>query len=309
MTKKIFAIFMCAVMLVSFVTPLAAEDFGTSYLENRIRELEAQLAAMQNAMASAAFVDAAALNRQRRDAQELERYMFHMKYYGVILTIAQNDLLIRQRTLTQRQLDIENVRLELGFTTQKNMDDLTAMLNSLERQIESNNQNIRLQQQQLNERRGRDGYEFIGNYRIPNTINAQVANANALQRSLITNSVALRELNNSIDQAHGASWNALSNMHEQRVMLERQLEVSAISSWNAYQNAKAQRNSAVATRPLLQSRLDLIDEMFYLGEISEIDKLAQRFAIYTELHHIDITAILLAMSVAEVNMMAQGFSV
>ena len=86
----------------------------------------------------------------------------------------------------------------------------------------------------------------------------------------------------------------------------RQLEVAAINSWSAYLNARAQHNSAVENRPLLEARLSLIDEMFILGEISEVEKMELRFNVYAELHAADQTAIALAISIAELDFMMRG---
>jgi len=118
----------------------------------------------------------------------------------------------------------------------------------------------------------------------------------------------LAVLESHLNQAFSRNthMNELRLLEEQRDLLLRQLEIAAINSWNAYLNAKAQHNSMAETRPLLQSRLNLIDEMFNLGEISEVEQMELRFNIYAERHNADQAAITLSMSIAEINSMMRG---
>jgi len=279
-------------------------------LEARIAVLEATLAALMAALDTGApFTDHALIERQRQEAIELERFMYHMTYYSIVLSVAHNDLLIRQRTLTERQLQLENVRLELGFTTQNNVDDLSAMLNSLVRQIELNNTTTQAQRRHVETRRGREGYGFIGNFSIPSPSTTSTGRSlDDLRTNLVRNNTALAALESHISQAwqHNMHWNEIRLLEEQRDLLRRQLEMAAMNSWSAYTAARAEFNLAVSERPLLQSRLNMIDELFNLGEISEVDRLASRFAIYAELHRADMAAVALAMSIAELNYMMRG---
>ncbi|MCL2216947.1 MAG: TolC family protein [Defluviitaleaceae bacterium] len=317
--KTLIAMILSFVMILSFAPPVMADvpngDNGpdsnglVTELEGRIATLEATIAALMAAMNAAPAVDHSAISRQRQEAVELERFMFHMTYFGVTLTIAHNDFLIRQRDLTERQLELEHARLELGFSIQNNVDDLDAMLNSLTRQIELNNITTQAQRQHVETRRGRDGYEFIGNFRIPTpSASSRVRSLDELRTNLLRYNTSLIVLESHINQArrHNAHWDEIRLMEEQRDLLRRQLEMAALNSWSTYTVARAEFNLAVSERPLLESRLNMIDELFYLGEISEVDKMTMRFAIYAEQHRADMVAIALAMSIAELNYMMRG---
>jgi hypothetical protein len=321
--KKFIAFLLCAILILGFSSPISAADGNGDAngappdlppsgsgnpLEERIAELEAHLAALTAALNVSPFVDHTAIRRQREEATQLERFMFHLTYYGVCLTISHNALLQEQRDLTARQLELEAVRLELGLTTQSNKDDLTAMLNGLERQIELNNDTIQTQRRHINTRSGRYGYEFIRDFSIPRPGSASVRSADALRQELLRNSAALVVLESHLNQAwrYNAHWSEIQLLEEQRDLLTRQLEMAAINTWNTYLAARAAHNSAVSERPLLQTRLELIENMYELGEISTVEKMGMSFAINAELHAADATAIALAMSIAEIDFMRRG---
>ncbi|MCL2357569.1 MAG: TolC family protein [Defluviitaleaceae bacterium] len=302
--KKIIAIFLCAVMI--FATPIAAQaDYGLpgGGLEGRIAELEAQLAALMGQL-SGGGTDHAALSRQRREAEHLEQFMYNMTYYGVVLTIAHNDLLIRQRELTARQIALENVRLELGFTTQRNLDYMAAELTALERQIELNRDTIQAERQLLGRRRARYGQDFRNDFVIPTPSRPDVRNADALRTRLIENNASLAVLEGHMGR--GVGWSEMMLMEEQRNLLTRQLELSAVTAWNNYLDARSAHELAVSEQSLRRSRLELIDEMFELGEISEVDRMAMRFGVYVEQFAADAAAVALAVSVAEIELMMRG---
>jgi hypothetical protein len=280
----------------------------TDELGNRISELEAQLMALWSIISAQPEVDHWAIDRQIAEAAELERYMFQIKYYSVCLTIANNNLLNRQRTLTERQLRLERVRLELGFSTQRDVNDINAAFNSINRQIEHNNEIVRISREHINTRRSTSGYGFIGNFGIPAPASPNARSAEELRRGLVNNNTSLFVLERQINQLNrqNVPWAEVRLLQEQRELLVRQLEMVAINSWSAYLDARTQHDLAVALRPLLESRLNLIDEMFRLGEISEVERMEQRFSAYEELHRLDITAIMLVIAVAELDFMMKG---
>ncbi|MCL1878696.1 MAG: TolC family protein, partial [Defluviitaleaceae bacterium] len=249
----------------------------------------------------------ATVAEQRRETEQLERLMFRFQYYGVSFAMVQNEFLTHHRELTERQLALENVRIELGFTTQNDLEDLAAVLNNLESQIELNRETIETEQLHINTRRGRSGYEFIRDFTIPAPGRVQVRSADELRRHLMQNNVALTVTENALRDAHWHLSHAeLSLLREQRDLLARQLELAAITAWNNYRSARNLYDLAVSERPLLEARLELIDDMYELGELSEIDKMAKRFVIYAEQHAADAAALALAVAIAEIEFMARG---
>ncbi|MCL1844495.1 MAG: TolC family protein [Defluviitaleaceae bacterium] len=309
--KKIIALGALAIMIFAFATPVTAQETPSDTIEFEIRiaTLEAMLESLMAQLTAipAPAAGHAAVSVQRQETEQLERLMFRFQYYGVCFAIAQNEFLAHHQALTERQLALEKIRLELGFTTQNNLDDLTAVFNNLESQIELNHETIETQREHVNTRRGRQGYEFIRDFAIPTPGSASVNSADELRRHLTQSNATLTVLNSALNQARGhINWDETDLMEEQRDLLLRQLELAAITAWNNYQSARTQHDLAVSEAPLLETRLNLIDDMYELGEISTIDKMASRFAIYAEQHAADAAAITLSMAIAEIEFMRRG---
>ncbi|MCL2199556.1 MAG: TolC family protein, partial [Defluviitaleaceae bacterium] len=139
---------------------------------------------------------------------------------------------------------------------------------------------------------------------------ATIRNPQALRENLISNNTALYTLNSHINQAawHGVSWQEIRLMEDQRDLLTRQLEITALTAWNNYQSARTAQALAHENRPLLQTRQTLVEEMYELGEISQIEKLQLTLAIQAEKFQADQAAISLALAIAEINFMSRGIA-
>ena len=304
--KKIFGI---ALIFVMFATTQVAAYYAPS-AEERIAGLEATIAALLAQLDAAPDTNHQTVRRQREEAAQLERLMFRFSYYGLCMKIAHNDFLAEQLVLTRRQLELETVRRELGFATQTNVNELAALVASIELQLDQNAVTIPAEKRHIETRRSRTGYEFIRDFSVPSPGNTRVGSADALRENLIQNNVALTVLDGHINQAsrHRVHHEEIRMMNEQRDLLTRQLEMAAIAGWNGYHAARVAFEQATAEAPLLETRLALIYEMFELGEISEVNKMAMRFAVRAEKHATDMAAIALAMSIAELEFMMLGIS-
>jgi hypothetical protein len=306
--KKLFAILFAA--LIVSAAPVLADGYENGAvpppyfpnpLESRILTLEAQIAELLTALGGGA--NQATISGQRREAAELERFMFQMKYYGVCLAITQNELLSLQIELMTRQLALENVRLRLGFTTQNNINELTAALDAAQRQAALAEQTIASNRRQIETRRGFENYDFIREFNIPRPGTPRVRNADELRRNLFTNNASLSALESAI---HSAPWTEDALLQDQRDILIRQLEIAAVAAWNSYQSARTAYVQAAADAPLLQTRLRLLENMYSLGKLSEIEKLAGRFEIQATLHNANTAATALSMAIAEIDFMSRG---
>lgn len=323
-TKRFVTMLICIAIIFAFLSPVAVANDDTAVndttdnpngdggpsLEDRINILEAQLAALFAQLGEMGEVDSVAIDRQIREAAEVERFMFRLEYINVCFMIANNDLLNRQCALTERQLELERVRLTLGFSTQRNVDALHTHLGILERQIELNNEIIEIKRRYVNTRRGASGYGFIGDFSIPAPAVPTVRTADELRSALIANNTSLFVLDRQINQLrrNNGAWSEIRLLESQRDLLVRQLEMAAIRGWTAYLEAKAQYDLAETARPTLTARLALLDDLHRLGEIGAVARLEQRYAVYEKLHGADTAAIALAVAVAEVDFMARGIA-
>jgi len=326
--KQIIALLVCVTVILTFLTPtVVAYDNGAgngypangapngdngdgqygdngSELEERLNILEgmlAELLAFLDELSKSGEVDRAAIDRQIQEAADLERYMLRLEYYNVCAIIANTDLLRRQLTLAERQLELEQVRLRLGFSTQNNVDALSSYLNSLRRQIELDDEIAQIK---------RRGVSSIGNFEIPTPTAPRARTVDELRSALIGNNSALFVMERQINQMNrqGVSNAEIRLMRTQMDLLVRQLQMAATNAWTAYLAAKAQYDIAQASRSALNARLLLLDELFSIGEISAVARLEQRYAVYEELHGADMTAIALAVAVVELDFMMIGIT-
>jgi len=289
--KRFIPALICAAIILALLTPAAA------------------------GMPLGGRMDTATIERRTREAAELDRYMLRMQYYNACLLLINNDLLAHRLALAERQLEVERVRLTLGLSTQKNVDALNVQVNGLRSQIEQSEEALQIKKSDINAKRDVPGYDFIGDFSVPTPDTPDVGSVEELKVSLTRNNVALfelnREMNNLSRNEDFRFWfsQELRLMGTQRDLLINQLELAATTGWSAYLDARAQYDLAEESRPLLEARLDLLDEMFRLGEISQIGWLAQRHAVYEELHMADMAAIALAVAVAGLDVMVRGIMV
>ncbi|MCL2249773.1 MAG: TolC family protein [Oscillospiraceae bacterium] len=208
-----------------------------------------------------------------------ERFMFQIEYYNVVALRLQKELLRRNIALAQRQLEVEHVRFNLGETTQSNVDLANVQLQAFVAQLELVYESFSLRAEIVDRKRGLPGFEFIGDYSLPNISTPNVTDLNTLISNLLSGDI----------------------MPE----MATQIEMTATAQWIAYLDAKMQYDLAATMRPILMVRLDLIAELYALGEISYIEKLAHELEVYEELFSADMATITLAIAIAELNVLLE----
>jgi outer membrane protein TolC len=104
----------------------------------------------------------------------------------------------------------------------------------------------------------------------------------------------------------GATALEIGVLNTQYDLLESQLRMSAVNAWTAYLEAKAHYDMAVEARPQLEADLELIENLFRLGFISDIEHRAQRYSIYEALNMESVALIVLEIAVAEIDFMMIG---
>ena len=212
---------------------------------------------------------------QLSQADISEKLMFQIEYYNVVALRLQKELLRRNIALAQKQLEVEHVRFYLGETTQSSVVLANAQLRAFTMQLELVNESFSLRTEIINQRRGLPGFEFIGDYSLPSVSAPNVPDLNTLMSNLLSSNITPE--------------------------MATQIEMTATAQWIAYLDAKMQYNLASTMRPILMARLDLIAELYFLGEISSLERLAHEVEVYEELFSADMATIALAIAVAELN--------
>jgi len=297
-------------------------------LTNQMNLLQAQMTSIQRNLSQiwGSFVDQSVeddeISEQTTYNVLLEKHMFQMEYYNTCSIIVKNDLLNRQLTLTEKQREVERTRLLLGMSTQKSVDALDTRSRDIRQQIEINNETLRIKRLYVNTKSGKSGYAFISDYKIPVPTSPTAKSADEVRLGLYKNNGSLNSLNSQIKKqedllkdmrnsnANSASRNTLSleieRLNSQQLLLIKQLELMALSGWVVYLDAKAQFDLAEAARPTIAAQIELNDELFRLGKISEVELLGRKYSAYEQLCTADIAAINLVIAVTELNAMMNG---
>lgn len=297
-------------------------------LESLILEMQGQISELQFnvqflwAIVSDDQVDDEILRRQAAQDAVTERLMLQIEYYNVTALLSNSELLERKIILAERYLEVEEVSLSLGETTQLSVDLVYSELNALNRQNEINGEAFRARRQWVDQSRGLPGYEFIRDYTVPVPSSLQANSLSALKTGLVNNNLPLYTIDQQIvreseflaelvDMGVDAEiietvQAEIKRLNAEREFLRNQLELIATNKWLSYHEAEVQYDLAVAMRPALTARLELISLMYDLGEISTVERLRLEVEAYEELHNINLVAISFAVVVAELDVMMQG---
>ena len=290
-------------------------------LQEQVANLQANMSQIWGSMVDQS-VDDEEIDRQTKQTTVSENYMFQIEYYNTCLIVVNIDLLSRQKTLTEKQLEVEKTRLVLGISTQSSVDAINARLSGIKQQIEIKNETLRTKRQTISKKIGDSGYEFIKDYSIPVPGAPTAGSKDELIAGLIKNNASLNSLTSQIrkqndllfDMRRGNAGSANINtvrsqielLNAQQLLLIKQLELSAMNKWLVYLNAKLQFELAEAARPMLAAQIDLLDEIFRLGKISEVEWIGRRFSIYEEQKRADKAAIELVIATTELDYMMKG---
>ncbi|MCL2249578.1 MAG: hypothetical protein FWC13_09940 [Oscillospiraceae bacterium] len=260
--------------------------------------------------------------RQLRQNEINERFLYRVEYYNAIALRLRIELMNRNVTLAQRQFEIERVRLYLGETTQGNVDFAYVQMHAVADQRQLIEDSFLLRVEVINRKRGVFGFEFITDYTLPPTSSPYASDLSSLTTGLLNNNISLEIITQQIDEHNAVladliETNAdaeiierlqteINNLSIEQGFIRGRLEMVATIRWIAYLDAKMQSDLAMTMRPILIANLDLIGELYVLGEISYLEKLTYELEVYEELFNAYMAEIALAIAIAEINTLMLG---
>lgn len=295
-----------------------------SSLQTRAYALEARLGALQNSL-SQAETDGGLIDAQIAQSRGTEKYLFRTEYNAAALLMEKGGLLARQLKLLDKRIAVERVKAEFGEAAPGSLEALAAQREGISLQIASNRKAWELKKKLIDTKQGEKGYEFIGDYTIPETIPEFTMTPEKLRDALKEKNVSLRSYDNQlkslndaleeIEGAYGYTYDTHSieaeirGLGAQRELYERQLEWTALGKYAAYTDALAVYGAHSARRPLLREQLGQIEAMRSAGELSELECLSRELSIYEELYNADSAAAALDSAVRELEFLADGIAV
>jgi hypothetical protein len=184
---------------------------------------------------------------------------------------------------------------------------MQAALISLTQQIDANTRTIQAQRRIVENGRSRLPYTRL-NFQIPrHSTTVRGRTLDNVRGEFLRNNAAMMEMNNAVVQARQfMQGEDLRRLEEQRYTLQRNLEMVALNSWNNYSAARTAHNLAAAERPRLLRQLETIEMLYEMGDLSVVDRMAHRFAVYAALFEADAAAIALTMANAEMYYLVRG---
>jgi len=297
-------------------------------MQEYISQLQMHVVDLQNSMylilgviSDTQISDEIAL-QQTEQIEVSERLMFQIEYYNISALLSSYELLKRSIVLSERELEVERVRLSLGEVTQNGVNAFVVQLATLNRQSETITEALQIRMQLVEQKRGLPGYEFIGDYTIPLTSSPRANSLDALTSGVKNNNISLLSFEGEIDHQNKLLAELVDNdvdvalidavkmeinrLTTEQGFLRTQLELSAAALWISYLEIKTEYELAEIMRPLFSARFELIETLYYLGEISTLEKLRLEQEVHGEIHRLDLKAVEFAIVVAQLNAMMEG---
>jgi hypothetical protein len=294
-------------------------------LQLQVNDLSAVIIALLDELNKASTIDydEDAIERQIAQVVITERFIYQTEYNRGILLRRNGAFLAQQRDLLITQITVERVRLALGETTQESLDSLIRQLAGIEGEIKHNHDSWLVVSAFVNIRADRRNYEFIQRYQIPEALPLFSHSSARLASDLIANNATLNanmsqqtrlqerldELRNGSDEERDSTTALELEIEHLSVsisLFEQQLRIAALSKYNSYTEALARYEIYLAQRPALDTRLELLERLLEAGELSRLEYMNLRFAVYEELYRADVAAITLMNLVAELEFMSLG---
>ena len=319
-------VFLAATLCLSIIMTLGISskaDDGVPTLDdiinamvNQINELTAQvnilteqLSIMQSGL-SAGRTNPQIVEQQINEAAVSEKHVVRVEYGYACLLQKKIELTEYELSLADKRIEVENVKLSLGETTQSRVDVLAALRLGLEQSLEASREMLKSRKAYIAFYEKTFGYGFIEDYNIPNTADARFDfSLSELQRLLIGNNVALQQYNEQISSIYSTTdvdGLAIEQINTQKALYEDQLCRHAADRYSAYLNALARYKTSIAMRPVLESQLIYLDDLYSVGEISELELLEQRYSIHEELYNASDATMALMLIVEELTVMTKG---
>jgi hypothetical protein len=302
-------------ILIGFATDIESLQLQNNYLQTQLSALQASL--------TSSDADSTLVDRQVTQSRETEKYMFQIEYNTVCLMSRRGELLGRQRALLDKRIEVEKVRRSLGEATQDSVDALMLKRDETGRQITLNLDTMHLKMSNIRTRADEIGYEFIQDYTLPRNVPEFIMSSDALNKALLKNNATLysyglqisqrgdmladlEEMVGLDDETRQSIDDSIRQMNAQRRLYENQLTWTALSKYAAYTESLAQHSAYKSLKPELNEQLQLTDELYAAGEISELEKMSRQYEIYEELYSADAAAVSLHNAVCELKLLADG---
>jgi hypothetical protein len=297
-------------------------DAQQGTLDIQRQEIRRQLALLEHQ--DRAIVDERILIPIRINQENLiVRERLQTEYYNVCLLYENENLLYMQLDALNTQIAIEEVRLSFSETTYNALELLRANREIIREKITANQVQIDSVRRSLETRVSANAINGISFY-IPEFIEQRNTMTHTeLQNRLINNNISIIEQDRAIenllilqdalkdilgeDSSYYIEVAAQRNsLIAQREEFKTQLILYANSRHSEYLRIESEYRSAIAIRDALLSQLNILESMYFHGEISELEWLSSKYEIHVERFNIKAAIVAQANILHELELISNG---
>ncbi|WP_139903614.1 hypothetical protein [Clostridium thermarum] len=236
----------------------------------------------------------------------VEKYQLQVQYYNICLLMKQLTLAESELELINKQIEVEEEKVNQGLSTQLIVDELKSRKKLISDNISSITYTIELGKSEmkvkLNENKdvvfdpnfiiptdvqGEDTYSLdtlIGKCK-ENNLQLAETNANIALQSVLANTI--KSYVGEADSSFIAVNTELSKLLLNKDTLDKELSLYVEQQYNSFRDSLNKYDSMKQRKGILDRQLTAIDEQYNAGQISLLEKLSQRYSVLKELLDVD----------------------
>jgi uncharacterized protein YxeA len=285
-------------------------DSGQQVLESQYSETlkqyndsRKQTALFQNQLDRLNF-DKAQYPKKKEQQQMAEKYQLQVEYYNVCLSIKQLSLAQSELEVLNKQISVEQEKLNQGNSTQLTVDDLNSRKRIVQDKIASLSQSIDEGKNALKTRLNETtDVQFDPSFSIPSTVDgSDTYSLSSLRKKCEDNNIGLLQINAYIgfhsslissikscvgesDPSYGTAVSERSKLQADANVLRQQIDTYVEQQYNIFKQNLTTYSTTQERKGILNRQLDVLKNKYDNGDISELDYLSDKFLILKELNN------------------------
>ncbi len=261
-----------------------------------------QTALFQNQLDRLNF-DKTQYQKKKEQQQLVEKYQLQVEYYNVCLSIKQLTLVQSELEVVNKQISVEQEKLNQGNSTQLAVDDLNSRKRQVQDKIISLTQSIDEGKNALKSRLNENtDIQFDPSFTIPSTVDgSDTYSLSALRKKCEDNNSGLVQTNAYIgfhsnlisslkscigesDPSYGTAVSERSKLQADGNVLKQGIDTYVEEQYNSFKQSLVSYTTTQDRKDILNRQLDVLKMKYDNGEISELQYLSDKFLVLKELN-------------------------
>lgn len=241
--------------------------------------------------------------KKKEQKQMIEKYQLQVEYYNVCLSIKQLSLAQSELEVVNKQISVEQEKLNQGNSTQLTVDDLNSRKRIVQDKITSLNQSIDAGKNALKSRLNETtDVEFDPSFTIPSIVDgSDTYSLSTLRKKCEDNHLGLLQTNayfgfhstlisylascvGENDSSYRTALSERSKLQADANVLKQSIDLNVEKQYNTFKQSIASYSTFQERYNVLNKQLDVLKTKYDNGDISELQYLSDRLAILNELN-------------------------